>query len=77
MEQLPANEDGSQQEEGLVEGIVAFVADQQTAVTVQPGEGAFDYPPIATSFSLDSMPRRAMRGMMCRWRSKARFFRES
>ena len=48
MEQLPANKGGSQREEGLVEGIVAFVADQQAAVAVQPGEGTFNDPSIVT-----------------------------
>src|SRR5919204_5702271 len=46
VEQLPADEGRSQRQEGLVEAIVAFVADQQTAVAVQPGEGPFGYPAV-------------------------------
>src|SRR5438128_8323685 len=48
MKQLPADKGGGQREEGLMERIVAFVADQQAAVAVQPGEGALDYPPVPT-----------------------------
>src|SRR5947209_3506740 len=50
VEQLPADEGGGQREEGLMQGVVAVVAHQQAAVAVQPGEGAFNDPPIAPQF---------------------------
>ena len=47
MQQMQAGESGSQRKESLVEGSIAFVADQQSAVAVQPGEGPLGDPAVA------------------------------
>jgi hypothetical protein len=42
-----ADEAAGEGEEGLVDVGAAFVADAETPVVVQPGEGAFDDPALA------------------------------
>ena len=48
-----------QGEEGLVDGLLPVVSDLESAVSVQPGERAFDDPPVLAQarLRLDSLPR--------------------
>jgi hypothetical protein len=46
-DELPADEGAGEQQEGLMDSIVAVVADEEAAVAVQPGEVALDDPSIA------------------------------
>src|SRR5690606_40452669 len=54
-------EDATDQEEGLVDVVTAFVADGETPETRQPRERAFDHPAVAAEAlaRFDSAPRDA------------------
>ena len=66
---LETDDRGGAGEECAEEVAVAFVAPGEAAEAAEPGEGSFDLERCRPSFSLVSMPRRPMRGMMPRWRS--------
>src|SRR5690606_26180966 len=61
LQEAPADEDATDQEEGLVDVVTAFVADGETPETRQPRERAFDHPAVAAEAlaRFDSAPRDA------------------
>jgi hypothetical protein len=44
LEKVPADECAAEGEEGLMDTRIAFIADRETAIAMQPGERAFDDP---------------------------------
>jgi hypothetical protein len=69
----PADEAAAEGEEGFVDVSAAVVPNEQPLELVQPGEGAFDDPAVRPRPEPSSVARRAMTGLIPRWRSWRRW----
>jgi hypothetical protein len=62
LEEVPADEDTAQVEEGLVDVSASFVANAESAQLMEPGERAFDHPSVmAETTSMLGVPARQER----------------
>ncbi len=71
-EVAPGDEGTAEGEEGLMDVGAPLIADGQASKVVEPGQGALDHPAMTTEAiaALDALA--AMRGAICRRRSRAR-----
>ena len=67
MQQVPADEGAAEVEEGVVERVVAFVAHEQAAVGVQPGEVALNDPATGPVRRFSSAEGCGINGAVLSW----------
>src|SRR5215203_4484055 len=78
LDEVPADQRAAQAQESLVHVGQPLIAHLQPPVAVQPRQCPFGYPPRwRPKRSLESSPRRAMRGAMPRWRKASRQWSKS